>query len=82
MQIPQPPKTGNSELDFWLVQLIKELRHFSKAEADQVEFTEISDPDAPSDGKGILYCKDAGLGKTKLSIRFATGVVQDIATEP
>lgn len=44
-------------------------------------FEEISDPAAPAANHGIVYCRDTG-GKTQLVIRFNTGAVQVIATEP
>jgi len=46
------------------------------------EFVEITDPTAPSANKGRLYCKDNGSGKSQLVVRFPTGAVQVIATEP
>lgn len=46
------------------------------------EFKEISDPTAASADGGRLYVKDNGAGKTQLCIRFNTGAVQVIATEP
>lgn len=47
-----------------------------------LELDERSDPSAPSSNKGRLYLKDNGSGKTQLCIRFASGAVQVIATEP
>ncbi len=47
-----------------------------------VTFTEISDPAAPASNKAILYARDSGGGKTQLCVRFPTGAVQVIATEP
>lgn len=48
-----------------------------------LELTEQSgDPDAPGANRGRLYLKDNGSGKTQLCIRFNTGAVQVIATEP
>jgi hypothetical protein len=47
------------------------------------EITELaSDPAAPSANKARLYTKDNGAGKTQLVVRFPTGAVQVIATEP
>lgn len=46
------------------------------------EFTEISDPSAPASNKARLYVKDNGSGKTQIAVRFPTGAVQVIATEP
>ena len=47
-----------------------------------IDLSEIADPDAPDPNNGLLYVKDNGAGKTQLVIRFPTGAVQIIATEP
>lgn len=44
--------------------------------------TEISDPPAPTTNNARLYVRDNGAGKTQLVIRFPTGAIQVIATEP
>lgn len=49
---------------------------------EYVEFTEMSEPAAPSSNMARLYVKDNGSGKTQLCVRFATGAVQVLATEP
>lgn len=41
-----------------------------------------ADPAAAPADRGRLFCKDNGAGKTQLAVRFATGAVQIIATEP
>ena len=41
-----------------------------------------SDPAAPAANNAIIFTKDNGSGKTQLVVRFATGAVQVIATEP
>ncbi len=41
-----------------------------------------SDPNAAAANRGVLYLRDSGGGKTQLCIRFNTGAVQVIATEP
>lgn len=41
-----------------------------------------SDASAPTTDEGQLYLKDNGAGKTQLCIRFNTGAVQVIATQP
>jgi hypothetical protein len=46
------------------------------------EFTEIADAAAPSANRGRLYTRDNGSGKTQLVVRFPTGAIQVIATEP
>lgn len=43
---------------------------------------EISDPAAPAANRGKFYIRDNGAGKTQLCVRFATGAVQVLATEP
>ena len=49
-------------------------------------FTEMlelaADPAAPGSNNGRLYVRDNGGGKTQLVIRFPTGAIQVIATEP
>jgi len=46
------------------------------------EFTERADPAAGAVNTARLYAKDNGAGKTQLVVRFNTGAVQVIATEP
>jgi hypothetical protein len=41
-----------------------------------------SDPAAPAANTGILYFRDNGSGKTQLCVRFATGAIQVVATQP
>lgn len=47
-----------------------------------IYFTEQSDPSAPSTNIGVLYVRDNGGGKSQLVVRFPTGAVQVVATEP
>jgi hypothetical protein len=47
-----------------------------------VEMTEISAPAAPGANKARLFLKVNGLGKTQLCVRFQSGAVQVIKTEP
>lgn len=47
-----------------------------------INFLEMTEPSAPAANIGSLYCKDNGSGKTQLCVRFNTGAVQVIATEP
>lgn len=47
-----------------------------------IELLEVSTPAAPDDGKARLFIRDAGGGKSELCVRFASGAVQSIATEP
>lgn len=46
------------------------------------EYGEIADPAAPATNNARLYAKDNGAGKTQLAVRFPTGAVQILATEP
>jgi len=41
-----------------------------------------ADPPAPVANSGIVYLRDNGSGKTQLCVRFPTGAVQVLATEP
>lgn len=41
-----------------------------------------ADPAAPAANNAIVYTRDNGAGKTQLCVRFATGAVQVIATQP
>lgn len=51
--------------------------------AKHIEMTELAaDPAAPATNGARLYFKDNGAGKTQLCVRFPTGAVQVIATEP
>jgi hypothetical protein len=47
-----------------------------------LEFLEQTDPTAPASNRAILYSRDNGSGKTQLCVRFPTGAVQVLATEP
>lgn len=47
-----------------------------------IEFTERGDAGAPAANKGRLYLRDNGAGKTQLVIRFNSGAIQVIATQP
>lgn len=46
------------------------------------QMPEISDPAAPATNYARLYARDNGSGKTQLCVRFPTGAVQVLATEP
>ena len=46
-----------------------------------IRLAETSDPTAITK-KGKLYVRDNGSGKTQLVVRFGTGAIQVIATEP
>jgi hypothetical protein len=47
-----------------------------------IEGAGIADPAAPAANSGRLYFRDNGAGKTQLVVKFPTGAVQVIATEP
>jgi hypothetical protein len=46
------------------------------------ELKEITNPSAPGSNKLRLFARDNGSGKTQLCVRFPTGAVQVIKTEP
>jgi hypothetical protein len=46
------------------------------------ELPEVTEPAAPAANKARLYAKDNGAGKTQLCVRFPTGAVQVLATQP
>jgi hypothetical protein len=46
------------------------------------ELTEIGVPTAPAANRARLFIKDNGAGKTQLCVRFNTGAVQVVATQP
>jgi hypothetical protein len=46
------------------------------------EMTEVTTPAAPSANRARLFARDNGLGKTQLCVRFPTGAIQVIKTEP
>lgn len=47
-----------------------------------LDIHERTDPPAPPANTARIYAKDNGAGKTQLVVRFPTGAVQVIATEP
>lgn len=46
------------------------------------EFNTTSDAPAPADNRARIYVRDNGAGKEQLVVRFNTGAVQVLATEP
>jgi len=48
----------------------------------RVKVREQADPAAPVADEAVVYARDNGAGKTQLCVRFATGAVQVIATQP
>jgi hypothetical protein len=71
--------TGDNSTDFGATTSNRVRNIFA---AGYWEGTEIADPAAPAADKGRLYFKDNGSAKTQLVVRFPTGAVQVIATEP
>jgi hypothetical protein len=49
---------------------------------DRLVYTERTDPAAPGSNQAVIYTRDNGSGKTQLCVRFNTGAVQVLATEP
>lgn len=54
----------------------------ARVENGYIEGTEISEPAAPATDHGRLYFRDNGSGKSQLVVRFPTGAIQVLATEP
>ncbi len=49
---------------------------------DRLLYTERADPAATAANQAVVYARDNGSGKTQLCVRFNTGAVQVLATEP
>lgn len=49
---------------------------------DRFVYVERTDPAAPAVNSAVVYARDNGSGKTQLCVRFNTGAVQVISTEP
>jgi hypothetical protein len=47
-----------------------------------IEISEQTAPSAPASDKAVIFARDNGSGKTQLCVRFTTGAIQVIATEP
>jgi len=45
-------------------------------------FVEATAPSAPSANQGVLFLQDNGAGKSQLCVRFNTGAIQVLSTEP
>jgi hypothetical protein len=82
--IGPPPETKDvRELKKWCDQLYQWLIFPDKFECNYIEVKEQSaDITAPATNKAVIYAKDSGGGKTLVVVRFATGAVQTVATEP
>lgn len=50
--------------------------------AGYTEYVESATPSPPAQNKARLFCQDNGVGKTQLCVRFNTGNVVVIATQP
>jgi hypothetical protein len=46
------------------------------------DYQQIADPIAPSKGTARQYSRDNGAGKSQMVVRFPSGAVQVLATEP
>lgn len=55
---------------------------FEVAPTGAVTVRETTDPDAPTTNYATYYARDNGAGKTQFCVRFATGAVQVLATQP
>ena len=60
----------------------KEVGRIGGTSGGGMSFTEISDLAAPAVNVGRLYARDNGAGKTQLVVRFNSGAIQVISTEP
>lgn len=49
---------------------------------DYFDFSEVVAPAAPDANVARLFVRDNGSGKTQLCVRFPTGAIQVISTEP
>lgn len=49
---------------------------------DRLLYTERADPAAPAANQAVVYARDNGSGKTQLCVRFSSGAVQVLATQP
>lgn len=48
----------------------------------RIKLTEQTDPPAPAADEAVIFARDNGAGKTQVCVRFGTGAVQVISTEP
>lgn len=51
-------------------------------DAGAIEFAEMTAPSAGAANTARLFCQDNGAGKSQLCVRFNTGAIQVLATEP
>jgi hypothetical protein len=65
-----------------ITQLEAEVRALRDTRPAYREFREVVVPSAPPSDHARMFVVDNGSGKTSLRVRFATGAVQTIATEP
>lgn len=72
------------KLSLDLAELVFKLNQVFRGEraVDGLTLTEVTTPDAGDTNTARLFCRDNGSGKTELCVRFPTGAVQVIETEP
>lgn len=76
---------GSAAYFGWVGGAILTDRRFSTPGVDcsqYVDISEMSAPAAPAANTARLFVEDDGAGKTRLCVRFPTGAVQVLATEP
>jgi hypothetical protein len=76
---------GNAATDDFIVALFNGSswnERFRVLQGGGVEMEEVTAPAAPATNKARLFVRDNGSGKTQLVVRFPTGAIQVIATEP
>ncbi len=72
----------NTILGDFTVDAINVGNSLTGATAGTIRLSEISTPSAPGTNNAAIYVADNGAGKTQLIVRFATGAVQILATQP
>lgn len=72
----------NSDIYLWTSLYGTVMGMFQGGYIEGLEMNGANEPAAPSANRGRLYFRDNGSGKTQLVVRFPTGAVQVIATEP
>ena len=72
------------KLSLDLAELVYKLNQVFRGEqaVDGLTFTEVTTPDAGEADTARLFCRVNGSGKVELCVRFPTGAVQVIETEP
>lgn len=87
-------KAGNGDLflqtatdsagsgDIWILSASQKVSIAGLSAGTAIDMKEMTAPSAPSVNWARLFVQDNGSGKTQLAVRFNTGAVQIIATEP